>query len=137
MSIWAEIKYAINSTLGKPNFKPIDQIFDECCGVFASDNVLYNIGTAYEDTRTETKVLKMTGTIRVKAELTMGDSLSVWLNGTFVGRVTFGSIQAGYSYPTINIKYGDEITFSGSGGNGRNVQICGTTYFAPRGGIIE
>lgn len=79
----------------------------------------------------------MTGTIRVKAELTMGDSLSVWLNGTFVGKVTFGSIQAGYSYPTINIKYGDEIIFRGSGGDGRKVQICGTPYFAPRGGIIE
>lgn len=134
---WSEIKHAINSTLGNTDFKPLDKIFDECCGVFASDNVLYNIGTAYEDARTETKVLKMTGTIRVKAELTVGDSLSVWLNGTFAGQVTHQTAQSGYSYPTINIKYGDEITFSGSGGDGRNVQICGTTYFAPRGGIIE
>jgi hypothetical protein len=137
VSVWVEIKHAINSTLGSANFKPLDKIFDECCGVFASDNVLYDVGTVYGNQGTTPKTLKMTGTIRVASDgLTSSDSLSVWLNGKFAGAVTQQTAHENYAYITINIKYGDEITFS-SKYTLKKVQICGTPYFAPRGGIIE
>ena len=137
MSVWGEIKHAINSTLGSANFKPLDKLFDEYCGVFESDNVLYDVGKVYANQSTTPKTLKMTGTIRVAAdELTSGDSLSVSLNGKFAGEVTQQKEHENYNYTTINIKYGDEITFS-SRYTIKKVQICGTPYFAPRGGIIE
>ena len=137
MSVWGEIKHAINSTLGSANFKPLDKLFDEYCGVFESDNVLYDVGDVYGKESTTPKKLKMTGTIRVAADgLTSSDSLSVWLNGKYAGAVTQQKEHENYAYTTINIKYGDEITFS-SRYTIEKVQICGTPYFAPRGGIIE
>lgn len=137
MSVWGEIKHAINSTLGSANFKPLDKLFDEYCGVFESANVLYDVGKVYANQSTTPKTLKMTGTIRVTAYgLTSRESLSVWLNGKSAGKVTQQTEHENYNYTTITIKYGDEITFS-SNYTIEKVQICGTPYFAPRGGIIE
>ena len=137
MSVWGEIKHAINSTLGSANFKPLDKLFDEYCGVFESDNVLYDVGTVYKNQSTTPKSLKMTGTIRVTAYgLTSSDCVWVSLNGKSAGEITQQKEHQNYNYTTINIKYGDEITFS-SNYTIEKVQICGTPYFAPRGGIIE
>lgn len=44
MSIWAAIKYAINSTLGESNFEPIDKLIKNQKTLYASENdyaVLY------------------------------------------------------------------------------------------------
>ena len=132
MSVWAEIKYAINSTLGKPNFKPIDQIFDECCGVFASDNILYNFGTISENGSSDTKTLKMTGSVRIEATTFSGYKVHVYINGKL--STSFG-LQGDYAI--VNVRYGDELFISGSGAEIRNAKICGTPFFSPRGGIIE
>ena len=137
MSVWSEIKHAINSTLGSANFKPLDKLFDEYCGVFESDNVLYDVGTVYKNESTTPKTLKMTGTIRVAADgITSSDRVWVSLNGKSAGVITQQQEHNNYAYITINIKYGDEIAFS-SKYTIEKVQICGTPYFAPRGGIIE
>lgn len=40
MGFWAEIKHALNSTLGTPNFKPLDKLFTEHLGLGATDATL-------------------------------------------------------------------------------------------------
>lgn len=43
MSIWAGIKYALNSTLGTPKFKPLNELIESHIGLIeSSDKVYYN-----------------------------------------------------------------------------------------------
>ena len=43
MGIWAEIKYALNSTLGTKDFKPLDEIIRGQKTFIASDDLIANI----------------------------------------------------------------------------------------------
>ena len=40
MSIWKEIRKALNSSIGTPNFKPLDKLFTEHLGLGATDATL-------------------------------------------------------------------------------------------------
>ena len=40
MSIWAEIKYALNSSLGTAHFKPINELYADTKKVFADKDII-------------------------------------------------------------------------------------------------
>lgn len=139
MELWAAIKYAMNSTLGTDKFKPLDKVIDETInnvfeksvGVFASDNVLYNFGTISKNGSSDTKTLKMTGSVRIEATTSSGYQVYVYINGKL--STSFG-LQGNYAI--VNVRYGDELFISGSGAEIRNAKICGTPFFSPREGVI-
>lgn len=108
MSIWKEIKRAINSTLGTSDFKPLDQIITDGKGLVASDNLYYQLNSATMSsegsaTRTiNTATMHASGSMRAKAKASMYGtysmiSLYVYKNGTL------------YTSQTWNNRGGDSV----------------------------
>lgn len=143
MSIWAEIKYAINSTLGTKNFKPLNELFDLYCGVKASTNsndVLDTLvaGTLFRNTPISRKI-KMTGKITVYMSSNLRDNVQVYVNNEYVGTLYNSSNVGAAVSMNVTVKYGDIIKILANEGNVSNtfITLRGTTFFAPMGGIIE
>lgn len=146
MNIWAGIKKALNSTLGTSEFKPLDELFNMHCGIYATtDHTL--------------KVLLSEGYLK------LGDSVSAKINATGRINVYFSSILSTHTFQilingqhvayakgthsntynpysiSVDVKYGDIIkilsTAQDNKYNDLTISLRGLTYFAPTGGIVE
>ena len=123
MGIWAEIKYALNSTLGTANFKPLDKIIRDSYYVYASDDLLKVL---YEETSravyadlplTDVGVINVSGVIKIKAEVSgnwLGTHLIIGVKGDLID-ITLPTAQ---TYPPeapyvvereIEVKKGDTL----------------------------
>ena len=143
MSVWGEIKYAINSTLGTSNFKALNELFDLYCGVKGSTNsndVLDTLvsGPLFHNTPISRKI-KMTGQITVYMSSNLRDNVQVYVNNEYVGTLYNSSNVAAAVSINVTVKYGDIIKILANKSNIDNTYITlrGTTFFAPMGGIIE
>ena len=139
MSIWAEIKKAVNSTLGTADFKPLDKIFTDELAIYSLDSAFKTIDYSKIPT-TQTK-MRYNGAIKIKLTTSEGTSSSVGketslrinLNGTFVRNLwaTMVSNQRAESSCEITVQKGDVITF-GYGSNQTyisSVSLCGIVSF--------
>ncbi len=71
MSIWAEIKKAVNSTVGTQNFKPLDELYRDSRYVYACDHGLLAYSGNVNDKYTYFYVkINIPGTYRVTAGYT-------------------------------------------------------------------
>ena len=143
MSVWGEIKYAINSTLGTSNFKALNELFDLYCGVKGSTNsndVLDTLvsGTLFRNTPISRKI-KMTGQITVYMSSNIRDNVQVYVNNEYVGTLYNSSNVGAAVSIDVTVKYGDIIKILANESTISNTSITlrGTTFFAPMGGIIE
>lgn len=98
MSIWKEIKKAINSTLGTSDFKPLDQIITDGKGLVASDNLYYRLNSYSGDELTTmlTATMNVKGSMRIKASASgFGSServtVTVYKNNSLSASVTVTS----------------------------------------------
>lgn len=141
MSVWGEIKHAINSTLGTSNFKPLNELFDLYCGVKGSTNsadVLDTLATYLPKGGSVSRKIKMTGTITVFMTSNLQHNLQVYVNDDYVTSLYNSANVSASVSATINVKYGDvlkvvetEKTYDGG------ITLRGITFFSPMGGIIE
>ena len=143
MSIWAEIKHAVNSTLGTKNFKPLNELFDLYCGVKGStnsDDVLDTLvsETLFYNTPISRKI-KMTGQITVYMTNNLRDEVQVYVNNEYVGTLYNSSNMSASVSMNVTVKYGDIIKILANERTIDNTSITlrGITFFAPMGGIIE
>lgn len=90
MSIWAGIKYALNSTVGTKNFKPLDKLLKDVDGLVASDN-LYQIVSQNENLRITDGVFEMPKKIKVNA------------NGSIKVKLEFDGLSSIYSDLTMRV----------------------------------
>ena len=139
MSIWAEIKKAVNSTLGTADFKPLDKIFTDELAIYSLDSAFKTID--YSEIPTTQTKMRYNGAIKIKLTISEGTSSSVGketslrinLNGTFVRNLwaTMVYNQKAESSCEIAVQKGDIITLA----NGDNyhyidsVSFCGIVGF--------
>lgn len=105
MSIWKEIKRAMNSTLGTSNFKPLDQIITESKGLAASDNPYYSLGSYSVRNGTTTLLtatMNVNGTVRVKGTSSGFSSsetvtLRIYKNSSETQTITWRGDQTQYA----------------------------------------
>lgn len=151
MSIWAGIKYALNSTLGTSNFKSLDKLITEQTRVVASDTYYASLngGTVGTPTAGTEEVLnlpqkiKMTrpGSMRFKGTLTrssfrkMTVSFFIYKNGAEVYKYTqdadYGTGSDTFS-ADVSFSAGDVLSFkltglSSTGGTTWKVSVDGFT----------
>lgn len=100
MSIWAAIKYAINSTLGKSNFEPLDKLIKNQKTLYASNDdyaVLY-----------ETEVSK---TIDANSKKEHPLPISITMRGAGSFRLSYKHSSSTSAYINLKvIKNGEDIT---------------------------
>lgn len=149
MSIWAEVKKALNSTIGTSNFKPLNELYLDSRYMYASDNtIVHTIATSGSDGLFLTKIkINIPGSYRIKAfvdgvvHYVLKSTIYVEKNGIVIASsptltVATGSDTSGVTSCDFTANSGDIInvkvlTYEGSGGNprygyGRNREICGT-----------
>lgn len=154
MSIWAALKYAVNSTLGTSNFRPINQIIDESCVVAASDKLILKISGLSADAengQNNTTLFSIrsniNGTIRIRLISGMiwgsGSQVQIKVAGTVVGSFSATSTdEDGTRYIDFNVKRHQVISlfFTTTHLRGsatiREAQFCGDTMPAPSDGIL-
>lgn len=146
MSVWAGIKKALNSTLGTSEFKPLDELFNMHCGIYATSDhtlkVLLNEGYLKEGDSVSAKI-NATGQINVYfSSITSYHDFRIRINGNEVAYVD--GLQANVYNPysvSVAVEYGDIIEIvSASDDNDSNkltISLRGLTYFAPTGGIVS
>lgn len=147
MSIWAEVKKAINSTVGTQNFKPLDELYRDSRYVYACDHglLVYSGSIAYKGTKFYAKI-NLPGTYRASAIFYCNSSdfdyanINVFkkVNGSYqsIGGVTKEDLAYGTS-ATISVDFsvqsGDIIRIDpviytksyGKGGTISNLRLCG------------
>jgi len=81
MSIWAEMKKAVNSTVGTQNFKPLDELYRDSRYVYASDNTIlhYPKPGGYAFTPAVYAKINIPGSYRVIARIysTTSDGIAI------------------------------------------------------------
>ena len=139
MGIWAEIKHAINSTLGTEDFKSLDKIIRSMRSLQASDDVYMNLiplsisSVSYGKTQTFTSSQSLTayssGSLKLKYDYTVpttGDSgrsnkLNILINNEVVStyNLSTSATSSNLTQTTDEIFYnmGDKISF--------NVEVTG------------
>ena len=123
MGIWAEIKYALNSTLGTDDFKPLDKLIRDSYYVYASDDLLK---TLYDETfdgsntdvpLTTIGTIGLPGTIKLCIEVdTSGSGTDASTSTMYVGvegnlktiHISNGKVTTDV---LIDVKKGDKIQF--------------------------
>jgi hypothetical protein len=127
MGIWTGIKKTINSTLGTPDFKPLDEIIRGQRSLAASDNTIAAIVSSETGIKQQNYFYfnnifkaKTNGTIRINTEIKAGapswnSGLRIYKNGEQI--VTFATNGESNKYlfftSDININEGDIISFVG------------------------
>ena len=127
---WAEIKKALNSSIGTSDFKPLNEIIDGTKKLVASDN-LYCVVIDQPQTKTFTsaggtfdidKKVKIlwNGSIKITADFSFSGyegtgqkyrEFYIFKNGTKIIEQSYAS-QGEYTYTnTFSVKKGDEFTF--------------------------
>jgi hypothetical protein len=118
MGIWAEIKHALNSTIGTPDFAPLDELYIKGKTLVASNNHYMDIYIPREhapfDVPRKIK-MKNSGSVLISANVfsySNDGGLNVLINNEIVARfqgtnTSGGSTQGG----TIYFKKGDELSF--------------------------
>ena len=122
MGFWAEIKHALNSTLGTKEFKPLDKIIRDSYYVYASDDLLK---TLYDETfdgsntnvdLTTIGTIGLPGTIKLRIEVDTSGSGGSNTSRMYVGvegnlktiDISNGEVT---TYVLIDAKKGDKIQF--------------------------
>lgn len=145
MSVWAGIKKALNSTLGTSEFKPLDELFNMHCGIYATNDytlkVLWSGGYLEAGKSVGSAKINATGQINVYfSQIVSSNHFDILINGTVVARAS-GSSSSAYSpiSVSVEVKYGDviEILSTSTGNSNTTIALCGLTYFAPTGGIVS
>lgn len=145
MSVWAGIKKALNSTLGTSEFKPLDELFNMHCGIYATNDYtlkeLWRGGSLEEGESVGSAKINATGQINVYfSTLVSSNHYNILINGKVVASVSGLDISTYKpNSVSVEVKYGDVIEIvSASKGNGSTtIALCGLTYFAPTGGIVS
>lgn len=130
MSIWAGIKYALNSSIGTSDFKPLNEIIDGTKKLVASDNLYcvvidqpqtktFVAAAAHFDIDKKVKIL-WNGSIKITADFSFSGyegtgtkyrDFYIFKNGTEIIDQSYNS-QGKYTYTnTFSVKKGDEFTF--------------------------
>ena len=146
MGFWAGIKYALNSSIGTPDFKPLDKILNESSYIVATDDVLYNIGNVEGEREKEKKFFEktvaMNGVLRFSAEINGSRNyVKIYVNGAEI--TTLSGTSTGYSPVSydINIARNDVLKLTyyavSSGDYLENAKLCGMPTFAFHKGIFE
>ena len=114
MSIWKEIKYALNSTVGTSKFMPIDKLIKSSKAFLSSDtNVLYskpinetlsfyvddNSYTGVQESEHKKIIPKISGTVKVRlhistAQYVSGSRLYLYVNDTLKTQANSISVGA-------------------------------------------
>lgn len=147
MSIWAEVKKALNSTVGTTKFKPLNELYLDSRYMYASDStIVHTIPEAGSDNKYYTYFkINIPGSYRVKVKI-RGDStyhldttVYVKKGDTVIAQDSIDDIAV--QQDTIiscdfNANAGDiinvyTISYLSSGGNGRYgyakwKELCGT-----------
>lgn len=130
---WAEIKLALNGTVGTPEFQPLDKLFNGNWKLLANDSTVYKTAPAnatYAGGKFEFSnkfTLKTDGTATVKltaaAEIGKNGTLSVLKNGEkFASETRLHNSENHYTYlVNTEFKSGDILTFEFSLSSGKNV----------------
>lgn len=118
MGIWAEIKHALNSTIGTSDFAPLNELYIKGKTLVASNNHYMDIYLPQEyapfDVPRKIK-MKNSGSVLISANVfsySNNGGLNVLINNEIVARfqginTSGGSTQGG----TIYFKKGDELSF--------------------------
>ena len=135
MGIWAEIKYALNSTIGTADFKSLDKLLRFEGKRFAIDSSIFDTrsggGRSTVPTNTVTGNVvdicsvypKIGGTWNVQVpvdnylswsnETTLYASVLVYINDVYYGQGTYTSISSSSGNVSVNVSFktGDKISF--------------------------
>lgn len=142
MSVWAGIKKALNSTLGTSEFKPLDELFNMHCGIYATNDYTLKewIQNPYDEGESVSAKINATGRINVYfSQMVSRNKFDILINGKAVA-IASGSSSSSVSpiSVSVEVKYGDVIEIvSTSKYNDTAIALCGLTYFAPTGGIVS
>lgn len=147
MSIWAEVKKAINGTVGTQNFKPLDELYRDSRYVYACDHGLlaYSGSIYYKNTNFYVKI-NIPGTYRASAIFSRNSSDFWYANITVYKKVNGEYQEIGKAErrdlvnnapETISVDFsvqsGDIIRINpviytqsyGQGGTINNLRLCG------------
>ena len=124
MSIWAEIKHALNSTLGTNDFEPLNELFFKNKALNASENLYYIIqseSVKVEEGKTYKipKSIKMynSGSVTIKSDLRGPDYdrytyLNIYINNVLYKQLSAYDTTSMQEVSTIvSFNAGDVITF--------------------------
>lgn len=143
MSVWKEIKAAINSTLGTNNFKPLnelmtDLVFNE--RRFIPSDRMYNdfkTGEIVGRPNLEEKIVplfttQIDGNFTLKFTTGYYSIITVYVNGESVFyESNYGNSTVINSSPTIVVKKGDTVSIGVMGsGTGRTGSVSNVRMFA-------
>lgn len=127
MGIWSEIKYALNSTLGTSDFKPLDKYIESLISIVPSNDLIYETeiltnSTAHSEDVIFDKIMNIGGTFRIvggaRHNVTNRDE-----GYTFIVRINGATVTNEY----IGIDVGEdaaEKTYSVSFEKGDTVEIA-------------
>ena len=124
MSIWAEIKHALNSTLGTNDFEPLNELFFKNKALNASENLYYIIQSGWArveegETYKIPKSIKMynSGSITIKSGLNGPDYDRYTYLNIYINNVLYKQLSAYQTSSmeevstTVSFNAGDVITF--------------------------
>jgi hypothetical protein len=155
MSFWSGIKYALNSTLGTENFKPLDKKIIEQMRMLPSDEIYYSFenvehtlpagGGGVEKTLPYTFKMIRYGTARFNGTLYLGSfkvamaTIAIYKNGQKIYEFNGNNNNNKYEFPfstDINFNPYDVFEFKLSGSNSnfsmasqmgiKDFSLCGT-----------
>lgn len=142
--MWGIIKKTLNSTIGTPDFTPLNEIIENSLSLTASDDVLYSIGDAQCSGQGVNgyisifeKKINISGRMRLSAStIRSNGSLAVVLNGTLVT-----VLSSNGSYVDFDISKNDVLTIrlyqtSLDWSEATGVKLSGTVMVAPYQGIF-
>lgn len=129
MSVWKEVKYALNSSLGKKSFVPLDELIKGNRHIVISDSILFKpkLNTPsiiWEDFGKKINLFKtkffINGQVRIEifthidsGGFSYPTTLEVEKNGEIIATKTInsiGTISFATYLPVIDIDIGDEIS---------------------------
>lgn len=148
MGVWAEVKHALNSTIGTNNFKPLNELILDSIYLTATDDVLYSIGDVMTSENEETvfeKTAECSGAVKITGEILNDigryNNIKIYLNGTLNKTLTISNATI---FPqslvgNVQISKGDVLkitTLSDRTSRINDVSIRGTIIPAPSSGNI-
>ena len=145
---WTETKYAINSTLGTDDFKPLNKIIEGNWNLIASDNVYASEKAMYSGssgvyTLSNSFKVRSSGTVRFAVNATFSANTEYTFNVKRNGQIVASYSRTGTGNEVLmpaeaSVNRGDVFTFelrrsSGSGTvtNINNVEIRAYPIYAP------
>ena len=143
---WAEVKHAINSTVGTSEFKPLDEIVRGNWNLIESENVYIAEKPSYSQSSgiyslSNSFKMHTNGTVRLrlKAEFSAGYTFQIYKNGTLVDSLAkAGANNEIVFIVTVSVKTNDIFTFklvrtSGSTGisSMNEIAVLCTPVYAP------